>query len=232
MKKLGKSKIDEEEVEERLRRREGSRISVPRLIGALVIAAAVISFAFMQGYFISYLNYKKVSNMQDTLRIDLLSTQLSGELLFECDDSAFVIFSRNLDRTGALLSLIEEKFGKDDPNVLEQKKQYVLLEIQHFLAVKKYKKNCNEDIDVILFFYSNKDKESEQGQFVGDILGKIKDQRKQDVMIYSFDYDLDMDIIELIKEIYGVKTPNSVVINDGILVDDIKNIDDVNTYIN
>jgi len=210
--------------------REGNKINVPRVLIALIIAIAVLAFAFMQGYLISFLNYQKVSGIENTLKIDLLETQLSGQLLQNCNENAFALFSNELDESGALISLLEQRFGKTDENVLNQKKNYVLLEVQHFLAVKKYSEECEKDVDFVLFFYSNEDVYGNTAENIGKMLDSIKSQKDREVMIYSFDYDLNMDIIVFMKHLYGVSSPNTVVINEEFNILSPSNINEFSDY--
>ena len=215
---------------DRLEDREGKKLSIPRVVASAVIALAVLVFVFLAGYMVSFLNYQRVSNIQDTLKTDFLSTQLSGELLKDCNDNAFATFSEELDKTGSLISILETRFGKDDLNVIDQKKTYSLIELQHFMAVKEYSSTCGKNIDTILFFYSNNNKYGTRAEDVGKILESVK-RNNPDVMIYSFDYDLDMGIIQLMKEIYSVSGPNTAVLNGNIHLDSIETSFDVMKYL-
>lgn len=206
-------------------KREGNKISVPRAVLSFIIALFVIIIAFSVGYAVSFFNYQRVLTIQNDIKTNILTTQLSQDLLQGCNNDTFSFFSSQLDQAGTLIGILEDRFGKEDPNVLEQKKQYMLLEIQHFIAVKNYAKTCNKTIDTILFFYSNSKEGSEEGQEIGKILANIKEQRNSNVMIYSFDYDTDLGIIQLLKKLYNVDSPNEVVVNEKIV---LKGVNDIN----
>ncbi|MFH1326975.1 MAG: hypothetical protein ABIH59_02510 [archaeon] len=212
-------------------RRETSTLNSSRVIISFLIAVFLLIFAFLIGYMVSFMNYQRISSIQDTIKIDILSTQLAGELLGECNKEAFNIFSENLDQSGSLLFILEDRFGKDDVNVLEQKKQYTLLEIQHFLAVKDYSRRCSDDIDTILFFYSNQEDYMDQAENIGKVLNRIKGEKESDLMIYSFDYDLDIKILTLMKHIYSVNFPNTIVINEVFVLENVNNINDIRPHI-
>ncbi|MBU0959686.1 MAG: hypothetical protein KKB31_07095, partial [Nanoarchaeota archaeon] len=149
-----------------IKNREGRKLSFPRVVASIFIALLILVFVFLVGYMVSFLNYQKIVSIQDTLKTDLLGTQISGELLKDCNEDAFNVFSEELDKAGALISVLETRFGKNDESVLEQKKTYTLIELQHFLAVKDYSNGCNKSINTILFFYSN---DEAYGQRAGDI---------------------------------------------------------------
>jgi len=212
--------------------REGNKVNAPRVILAFIIAAAVLGFAFMQGYMVSYLSLQRASNIQNDLKIDLLDSQLSGALLQECNEEALAVFSSKLDHSGVLISLLEDKFGKDDKIVLDQKKQYALLEIQHFLTIKDYSERCNKKIDLLLFFYSNSKEYGEEAKNIGKILDKVKSERDRKVMVYSFDYDLDMDIVKFMKILYNVTSPDTIVVNEKLNLEHVENIDEILNNLN
>ncbi len=218
-------KLDKKDLYDKTER-EGKEINVPRVIIAFIISLSVLVFVFLAGYMVSFLNYQKVSSIQDTLKTDLLNTQLSGEFLLNCNEDAFNVFSEELDRTGSLLSILETRFGKNDENVIEQKKTYTLIEIQHFIIVKEYSEKCNKDMDTILFFYSNSDEYENRAEEIGKILGSVKEDN-QNLMIYSFDYDLDLGIIELLKKSYEISGPNTAVLNEKIHIENIENSRDI-----
>jgi hypothetical protein len=211
--------------------REGNKISTSRAIIAFFIAIFVLVVAFFSGYLVSYMNYQRVSSIQDTLKTDILSTELSGQFLTNCNIDALSTFSENLDKAGSFISILEDKFGKNDTNVIEQKKQYTLLEIQHFLVIKNYIKNCNSSINTILFFYSNSVNNGDDAERIGKILNNLKIENKGQLMVYSFDYNMDLSILNLLKNVYKVYEPNSLVINEVNIISNLQNIDELNPYI-
>ncbi|MBU0958602.1 MAG: hypothetical protein KKB31_01525, partial [Nanoarchaeota archaeon] len=52
-----------------------------------------------------------------------------------------------------------------------------------------------------------------------------------DLMIYSFDYDLDMNIMTLLKEMYDITGPNTAVFNEVIHLEEIDDSGDVTRYL-
>ena len=205
------------------------KISRIRLLLALLIAIFIFVNIFLFTYTISFLKSQKISEIESDIRYSLLSFNVERELLKSCDDKVLDIISKDLDEVGSIVSILEENFGKDDKKVLEQKRLYTLMEVQHFLNIKEYNEDCDKNKHTFLFFYSNQNPFDVEAERVGKILNTLKSKNK-DVMIYSFDYDLDFQIIDLLKSLYNVSAPNVVVINEkGPFT--INHIDDLDKHL-
>lgn len=204
-----------------------------RILAALGIALIIFIFAFLLGYVVSFMKYNDVTVYQENMRYKILSYETERELVSEdCNLFSLYTLSIEMENIGTLVSLLEEKIGKLDQRVLEQKKTYSVLEAQHFLFVTDYNKRCNKSINTILFFYSNKGSSKDPAEKIGFILGTLKNQNQDNLMVYSFDYDLDINIINILKEKYGVIEPNTIVINGKQKLVDVKNIKEVLPYMN
>jgi len=202
-----------------------------RFLLAFVIATVIFIGVFLAGYLVSYSKYQKISISQEAIRYNLLSLDLEKQLMSEsCDIFDPYYFSVDLDNMGSIIGILEERFGKRDQKVMEQKKIYSMLEVQHFLLIKDYNENCKGQIPLILFFYSNEDDFVDSAERMGFILSSLKSKKKE-IMIYSFDYNLDSNLIKVLKDRYGVSKPNVVVIDEEVIIADLKNIDDIEKYL-
>ncbi len=114
---------------------------------------------------------------------------------------------------GSLVGILEERFGRYDEKVLKQKEIYSMLEVQHFLLIKENNLQCEIKTPIILFFYSNEESDLDESEELGELLGVIY-RRNPDIKIYSFDINLNSDLIKMLKDKYGVKEPLTVVINE------------------
>ena len=202
-----------------------------KVLLAFLIATLLFLTGFLIGYSVSYLKYQDISQKQETIKNELLSLDLESEFLKSCSPSVFYSISSELDNMGGSLGILEERFGKNDKKVIEQKKGYTLIEVQHFLNVKKYVGECNKNITTIMFFYSNSEPYVDAGERIGYILNSLKSDRKEKVMIYSFDFDLDMAIIKILKDVYNVTSPDTVIVNEKTKLEGISNIDELEKYL-
>jgi len=169
---------------------------------------------------------------QERIKYNLLSLDLERQLLSSsCDTFNPHLLSSELNNIGSIVGILEDRFGKQDEKVLEQKKIYTMLEVQHFLLINDYNNKCEGNIQNILFFYSNQEEFKESAEKIGYILSSIKNNNPE-IMIYSFDYDLDSNLIEILKNKYFIEKPNTLVINQKTTVSMIKNIEDIENHLN
>ena len=204
-------------------------------VGRIILAFIISNIIFWAGFGLSYslysMKYQSVAINQAEIRYDLLGLELEKQLLTSsCNLPDFQSYSEELDNMGSSISLLEEKYGKKDKKVLDQKRIYTMLEIQHFLLIKSYNEKCNPKISSILFFYSNDEKLMDQGEKIGYVLTTAK-QRNNSLMIYSFDYDLESNLIGTLKKKYNITQANSIVINEKVVLNNLNNINELDKYL-
>lgn len=203
-----------------------------RFIFALIITILLFLTIFLISYSVSYSQYQKVSREQTLVLSRILNFDIKNSLLGQsCVSLSSNELSLELDHMGSILNLLEERLGKANPNVLEQKKLYAAIETEHFIYVLNYNQDCGKNVSLVLFFYSNLEPFSRTADSIGYSLSSIKADRNQDVMVYSFDYDLDSEVIQLLKDIYGVSQPNSLVFGDGTVLEGISKKDEIEKHL-
>lgn len=212
---------------EEKRRFYGFRIGL-----ALLITIIVFISIFFISYGISYYKSKSIAVSQEKIHYSLLNYYLKNQLLVSsCLSPIPSDFSTELDSIGGYITTLEKRFGKTSNEVLEQKKIYSMLELQHYNLIKTYNAECNKNLSIIFFFYSNNEAFIDSAERRGFILSSLKTQNKN-VMIYSFDYDLNFDIIQLLKKKYNITEPNTILINEKIKLLQLGNIDEISPYLN
>ena len=202
-----------------------------KLLLALLITIFVFVNIFLLAYSISFLKYQNVAETESDIKYELLTLNIQKEFLNTCNEKVLNSISSELDKLGSIIAILEDRFGKDDEKVLQQKKLYSLIEIQHFLNIKEYSKICNKNIDILFFFYSNEKPYQDEATRIGRILDNLKSERKGSLMIYSFDYDLDLEMIDILKETYNVSSPNSILINEEIVLEEISSKNQLEKYL-
>ena len=200
-----------------------------RLFLAFVIATIVFILIFSVAYSVSYLNYKGITTENNIIldALNRLDHVLEGE---SCDDLLLFQSSESLDLVGSKLSLLEKRFGVNDPRVLEQKKLYTDLEMKHFLIIKGFNENCGRDFLPIFFFYSNAQNKQDDSELISSILSSFKRSHSSRVMVYSFDSNLDHEGISKLKERHGLIEVPVVVVNESEVVY-IRNIRDLEVFL-
>lgn len=181
-----------------------------------IAAFAIATLVFILGIFIgNFFNQEKldsIDEIEQDIKMDTMGAELQYLLFSEnpCSTSDYVGLNGELFKIGTRLESMESELGVNDPRVLELKEYYMLLEIRHWLFLKKVKEQCNKDYEHILYFYSN--------------LGDCRDCKKQGyvldylhnkypkINIYPFDFNINNPLIATLKSIYNItSTPSSVI---------------------
>ena len=202
-----------------------------RIMLAFLIATIIFITGFLVSYLVSYSKSQSISISQEKIRYNLLNFELERELLsFSCEGFNPYRLASELDSMGSILGILEERFGKLDKKVIEQKRFYTMLEVQHFLLVDDYNKRCEGNFPILFFFYSNNKEYADRAEEVRFILSSFKNKNSE-AMVYSFDYDLvGSSLISILKDNHNVTEPNTVVINGLDKVVDLDNIRDLEKY--
>lgn len=167
-----------------------------KYILAFFITVAIFVTAF---YIASSIDSRRIADIRTTetnISIDLLSTETQFELLGNLDCQAIKenpILSDQLNAIAERLSYAENNLGVNNPEVIQLKKQYSLLEIKDYILMQQIGKKCGQKMVSILYFYTNEGN-CEDCKRSADVLTYLR-QTYPELRVYSFDYNLDLSAL-------------------------------------
>lgn len=186
-----------------------------------VAAFAITTLIFIVGIIIgNYISTQKLSTIDDLQR-DLMQKTISSELQYllmsehPCESVDASELTQELFDIGSKLDFMENQLGKTNADVISLKAYYSLLEIRHWLFLKKTKKECGVNADLIVYFYSNEG-DCPECQQQGYVLSTIH-RNYPSVNIYSFDINIGDPAVTTLRRIYGAKAAPTLIINDKIM---------------
>lgn len=177
---------------------------------------------------VNFLNNKRLENVDDLQRkvtVDLLATETQFELLktAPCGSAEDTILSRELGELGQKLDFAEANQGIGNPDVLQLKKYYSLLQVKDYLLMEELSRKCNIAIDSLLYFYKDNCSECTRQ---GYVLTELK-KRYPELRIYSFDTDLDFSVIETFTSLYDFGEVYPTLIIDDKSYQGLQRISDI-----
>jgi len=195
---------------------------------AFLIGTLIFIDGFLLANSLSYLEFQRISEAQTTLSFQIFQDKLKYALFSEdiCSENSLRKISEDLGFQGRIIDDLERKLGKNDKTVLFRKRYYTLVELEHFEFVKQINKECGDNISTILFFYSNEQKDVEDSEDVGNLLSVVY-RRNPEVLIYSFDVNLDSELIDGLVKKYDVEQSLTVIINEEHRLVAPKNIEEI-----
>jgi len=202
------------------------------LVSAL-ISLIIFSTGIYFGIFISKEKIEFLKTNLEDIKIMQEDTSLQFSLISMLGNKSCALISYELNKaisTAANLGDKVSKYGVDekviDPSFESLKKDYTITLIKYWVLLEKMRNDCNRtDFITILFFYSNKNCRECKAQ--GLVLDYMKSQYPENFMVFALDSDLDINVVNIIKNIYEVKTVPTLVINnkrfDGLVkAEDLK----------
>ncbi len=200
---------------------------------ALLISAAIFATAF---YAAAKLNSGRIADiraMEESISIDLLSTETQFELLGGLDCKTIKenpVLSNELDSLAQRLSFTESTLGSNNPEVVRLKKQYSLLEIKDYLLMQRIAEKCHTKPVFILYFYSNAG-DCQECARSGEVLTYMSNLYP-DLRVYAFDYNLDLSALQTLIKLRKIDgTLPAFVINDRAPLYGFKSFDEMQNLI-
>ncbi len=183
-----------------------AKIETKKYVIAFVITAMVFFGALIISNRSSEKRLAEVKSIENKIALDILSSETQFALLKESSCKAIdhrTAFSEELSNLARKLSYMEESLGEDNVEVLGLKKYYSLLQVKDYILVKQVNEKCGIKPLTIIYFYSNKG-DCEDCKRMGYVLTKLREEYPE-LRVYSFDYNLDISVVETMKSIYSVK---------------------------
>lgn len=184
-----------------------------KYLAVLAITALVFIAGILIGNYFASQKLEQIDYIGQDLKTDTAAMELQYELIAEdpCEHINSTPLADELYEMASKLDFMETRRGEDDRNVRDLKEYYSLLELRHWLFMKKTRKECNQTNSLILFFYTNEE-DCDDCKEQGFILTWLR-KNYADVYIYSFDYTIENAALDTVKRLYGVKGTPAMVID-------------------
>lgn len=182
-----------------------NEINWKKYIFSFIITAVIFATAIVLSTYFSNKKLAEIRNIQDTISIDILSSETQFALLeeYSCRDVGTGTLSDELGELENKLSYTEKARGSDDSEVQTLKKYYSLLQIKDYLLMNKISEKCKKTPLSIIYFYST-DGSCDDCEKQGYVLTKLRETYPE-LRIYSFDYNIDVSAVRTMISINKVK---------------------------
>lgn len=185
-----------------------------KYLAAFSITTLVFIVGIFLGNTLSNDKLQTIDALQQDIAVRTIGSELQYMLLAEhpCENIHANELSQELFEIGSKLAYMEEGLGTHNTDVLNLKRYYSLLEIRHWLFLKKAQRECSAAYNLVLYFYSNEG-DCETCKQQGHVLNTIH-RKYPAVNIYSFDINLNDPVLVSIKRMYNVTLPPTLIINN------------------
>ena len=143
------------------------------------------------------------------------------------------IFADDIYNKGLELERYEQASQLTD-DISREKKRYVLLKTELWLNSILLKEKCNDPFDTVVYFYAgdpnNNLKVSEQ-KVLSNVLKTVKENLGNEIILIPVAGDLNIGTIDLQKRLYNVSYFPSVLINEEILLEGFKPVEEIESHL-
>lgn len=208
------------------------------ILQGLLVAILLFSFGVMAGVFIENSRVANVQKNFAQFEVDLLDTQLVSDLIDSSDCE--LAMKENIalaDRVFWEAKLLEkyEKSNEITDSIKQQHLKYDLLRVMIWQNSIKIKEKCDVSYDNVVYIYKYNElviAEKSKQAAISSLLGDLKEQYGDEILLLSFAGDTDLPAVNLILDKYDVDTLPIVVVNEYNKVIDISGKEDIEKYLN
>lgn len=210
-----KVKKEKREKEEEKVKRE---IDLSKYVSIFAITALIFILGIFLGNYIAHSRLGELEKAQQELIAQIMGLELKDALLKYGDVCSLTwqeIWKEKVE-TGKKMEKLEVRLGKNNPDVLRQKEIYELIEIRTWLLLREIKEKCEEDFEIILYFYTNK-KDDPKGSWrqcetQGYVLDALYQRYPDKVNTFAFDVNTENPATDILQELYNITKVPSLVI--------------------
>lgn len=189
-----------------------------------VVTFIIVSILFLSAFYLSsQLADRKIDEVraiQDKIALDILSTETRFSLLgssscqhVKYSDEFETGLNIELGETARRVKFMENELGYDNPQVLQIRDQYALLQIKDYILRKQLSERCGDNIETILYFYGPECTGCKEQSIVLDEIAK----RYPEIRIYWFDKNSKTPAMTTLISMFSVKDIPAVVVKEKYL---------------
>ncbi len=210
--------IRKEKQEERIER----KIDLGKYVGIFALTALIFILGIFLGNYLAHSRLGELEKAQEELTAQIMGLELKDALLKYRDVCSLTwqeIWEEKVE-TGEKMEKLEVRLGKNNPDVLRQKEIYELIEIRTLLLLKEIKEKCNEDFEIILYFYTN-DKDDTRGSWrqcesQGYVLDALYQKYPDKISIFAFDINTRNPATDILQQLYNITKVPSLIIKEKL----------------
>ena len=131
------------------------KVDFTKYLAVFAVTTLVFLVGILIGNYFSSQKLGHIDRLGQDLKIDTISMELQYELISEnpCEHVNSTLLADDLWEMASKLDYMENRLGEDDEDVRELKKHYSILQLRHWLFMKKTNNECGENNTLILYFY-------------------------------------------------------------------------------
>ena len=206
----------------------------------LVLTVLILIIGFAIGFLVESGRINDATENYQNFEVKALDLQLQRDYFGTLNESNCnqairenLIFADNLYNEGLLIERYEQ-VNQINPEVLTQKKIYVLLKTQLWLNSIKLKEQCSKASHTVVYVYTQKPdltKEAEQSA-MSKTLKEVKDELNNTIILIPIAGDLGLNSVEMQLRTYNINYLPSIIIDEKKVLEGFHNKEEILALLN
>lgn len=168
-----------------------------------VITLGLFGTALYSSDFFDRRRLNELKSIQDKVSLDLMSSETEFSILEElsCKDVSNSLLTQRINELESKIQYSEQTIGINNPEVVNLKRYYTILQIKDYLLMKKISARCNTNSTFILYVYSQNNCADCSKESI--VLNSLREKYPK-LQIYAFDNDVDISAMKALIKTYKV----------------------------
>lgn len=204
---------------------------------ALLFTLIIFVLGILLGYYLEISKISKVEEEQKLIEIEWADARLQNsyyQLMTPTSEFCEIAVDENLKFADKVYQegLRLEKYEKTNrlnEEMIYEKKRYALLKIEFWMNSIFLKEKCKTKYTNLVYLFKNEPNSFERPKqdVQSVILRDLKEKYGPDLMLIPFPMDLDLAVINMVKEVYNITSSPTILINEKIKLEDVKTIEEI-----
>ncbi len=204
---------------------------------ALLLTLFIFILGVLLGYYLESHKISEVESQQKQIEIQWADARLQNsyyQLMTPTSEFCEIAIDENLkfaDKVYQEGIRIEEyeKTNRLHEELLYEKKRYALLKIEFWMNSIFLKQKCKASYTNLVYLFKNKPNtiEKTRQDIQSVVLRDLKEKYGPDLMLIPFPVDLDLAVINMVKETYNITSSPTILINEKIKLEGVKTIEEI-----
>ncbi len=208
---------------------------------SLILTLLILLIGFSIGFYIESFRINSLVQNYKNFEVSALDLKLQESYYTTMSNASCnvalasnLIFADNIYNKGLALEKYENS-GQilNDNDILNEKKQYVLLKTELWMNSIILKNKCNNPFHTLVYVYSqypNPNQDVEQ-KAISNILAAVKNDKGNNVILIPIAGDLNLDSVSMMLKVYNFTQFPSIIIDEKYILSGFQNQQDIEKYL-
>ncbi len=208
-------------------------------IETLILTVLILFTGFLIGFYVESSRTNELIDNYKNFEIEAMDLKLQN-YYYQIMDSASCetaieqnfIFADEIYNEGLIIERYEQ-LNELSEDILREKKRYVLLKTELWLNSILLREKCDASFHTVTYIYSQEGDDIKRAEqdVIADTLRELKEEKNNEIILIPIAGDIGLDIVDLQRRLYNITYLPSIIIDEKIVIEGYKSVEDLEEYL-